>query len=635
MTPYPGSPALGPSQIHLRILATSDLHMHVLPWDYCADRPHQGFGLAELADLIEAARAGAANSLLVDNGDLLQGTPMGDLMADQGRGAHDPHPMIAAMGRLGYDAATIGNHDFNFGVDFLLAALAGAAFPVVSANVATRIGASPRQDETLLPPWALLDRMLADGSGRRHRLRIGVIGLIPPQILVWDRDHLHGRVRTRDIVETAADQVPRLREAGADLVIALSHSGIGAASPGPGLENASLALAALPGIDAVVAGHSHQVFPSPAFEGRDGVDVPRGLLAGKPATMPGAFGSHLGLIDLVLAQGPTGWEVADGRGRVLPVPVPAPGGGGGASGARQAVAETVGPAHEATLAAVRRPVGASDIPLTTHFAMVAPVPAVALVARAKRRHVAEALRQTGFAGLPVLATAAPFKAGGRSGPDYYTDVPAGPLAERHVADLYAFPNTISAVIATGDDLRGWLERAAGAYRRIAPGAADQCLLDPDFSSHSFDMLFGLTYVIDLSQPARYSPQGDLLDASARRITGLWHEGRPVGPGDRFIVATNSYRAGGGSRFPGAGPDRIVYSAPLRNREILRRYLVALGTVRTGHWTPPVWRFAPMPGASVLFDTAPTAVVRPDDPAGLDIEPAGPGEAGFARYRIRL
>jgi 2',3'-cyclic-nucleotide 2'-phosphodiesterase/3'-nucleotidase len=616
-------------QLHLRLLATTDLHMHLLPWDYFADLPRPDVGLARTADLITSARAGAPNTLLLDNGDILQGTPMGDLMAQNGLEQGDPHPMIQAMNSLGYDAATLGNHEFNYGLDFLMGVLKAAAFPLTSANVALREGAMARDDRTLLAPYLLLDREMADVSGATHRLRVGVIGMLPPQIMVWDRDHLEGRITTRDMVEATAAFLPEMREAGADIVIALCHSGIGAAGASAGMENAALALAALPGVDAVVAGHSHLVFPSTAFAGRTGVDVDQGTLAGKPATMPGAFGSHLGMIDLVLEPDARGWRVAEGSGRAVPVGKS----GGSPSAASRAVTQAARDAHAATLRQVRLPVGYSAMPLTTHFAMVAPVQAARVIAAAKRWHVAERLRDSPLARLPILSTAAPFKAGGRGGPGHYTEVPEGPIAMRHVADLYPFPNTICALRVSGEDIAGWLERSAGAFLRITPGKTDQPLLDPEFPTSSFDTIFGLTYGIDLSQPARFDAHGTEVDPGARRIVDLRHDGRPVAPDDWFIVATNSYRAGGGSRFPGASPDRIVWSDGRRNVDVLRDYITTRGGLRPD--TTPVWRFHPLPGTSALFDTSPRARLASVDPSGLEIEPAGRGQDGFARFRIRL
>ena len=194
-------------------METTDLHTHILPYDYFADCPAEGVGLAHTATLIRAARAEAENVLLFDNGDSLQGTPMADWAAAQG--GDRLHPVIGAMNLLGVDAAVPGNHDFNYGLDFLTRALAGADFPVVCANVVTgALAASPCDDTTLLPASVILERTVRDGAGAAHPLRIGILGLVPPQVAAWDARHLTGRAALRDMVETAAARVPALRAAG-------------------------------------------------------------------------------------------------------------------------------------------------------------------------------------------------------------------------------------------------------------------------------------------------------------------------------------------------------------------------------------------------------------------------------------
>src|SRR6056297_82491 len=174
----------GPPELRLRLLATSDVHGTILPFDYSSGCSGGGFGLARTASLIATARAEAPGAcLLFDNGDFLQGTPLSDLHHLEGPSA--PHPVIAAMNRLGYDAATLGNHEFNFGLDALSTALSQARFPVICANAITRRGTTPAQDETLFPPSLLIDRQVTGRNGTRQSLRIGVLGLLPPQITAW------------------------------------------------------------------------------------------------------------------------------------------------------------------------------------------------------------------------------------------------------------------------------------------------------------------------------------------------------------------------------------------------------------------------------------------------------------------
>ena len=221
---HPFSVAAASGQVHLRLMETTDLHVHVFPYDYYSDKPVDTLGLARTASLINDIRAEATNSLLVDNGDFLQGNPMGDYIAyERGMKEGDQHPVITAMNTVGFDASTLGNHEFNYGISFLMKSLAGAGFPAVCANIAKKTGASPREDETLLPPYVILDRELTDGAGKSHPIKIGLIGFVPPQVMNWDRKHLEGNMQARDIVECARAYVPEMKEKGADIIIALSH----------------------------------------------------------------------------------------------------------------------------------------------------------------------------------------------------------------------------------------------------------------------------------------------------------------------------------------------------------------------------------------------------------------------------
>lgn len=616
---HPYSARATAGQAHLRVLATTDLHAHVWPYDYYADRPADGIGLATAAARIAGLRRAASNAILLDNGDVLQGNPMADYIAEErGLPPGAVHPVIAAMNAAGYDAATLGNHDFNYGLDFLSAAVAGARFPVVVANVRTPEGAP------FLPPFTILDRAVTDGHGTPHPLRIGVIGLLPPQIVLWDRMHLAGRLVTRDIVETAAELIPPMRAEGADIVIALAHSGIGPGVHESGMEHATVPLAALPGLDAIVAGHSHLVFPGPDHAAVAGVDAAAGTIHGKPVAMAGFWGSHVAVLDLLLERGRAGWRVAGHMSAAHET-------GGEAGGADAAILAATEADHAATLAHVRRPVGHTTRPVHSYFALVAPSPALQIVADAQRAFLSEALAGTPLADLPLLSAVAPFKAGGRPGPANFTEIPAGPLALRHVAELYLYPNSIRAVRVTGAQLRDWLERAARVFRQVAPGARDAPLLDPDCPSYNFDVIHGLTYEIDVSQPARHDRSGAVVARGAARIRNLRWNGRPVDPAQDFLVATNSYRAGGGGGFPGLSPEAVVFEAAETNRDIVRRHIRAAGTIDPA--PARVWRFAPLPGTTVTFDTGPGARACLHELDGA--EPLCETPEGFLRLRLRL
>ena len=622
-------------QVHLRLMETTDLHVHVFPYDYYSDRPVDTVGLARTAAHIAEIRAEATNSVLLDNGDFLQGNPMGDYIAyERGMKEGDMHPIITAMNTVGFDASTLGNHEFNYGLDFLMKSLAGAAFPVVSANVVKSEGADPTKDVPLLKPYVILDRELTDGSGQTHPIRIGVIGLVPPQIMQWDARHLVGNVSARDIVSTAEAYVPQIREEGADIIIALSHSGIGAPEKADGMENASTPLGMIDGIDAILTGHSHLVFPSPSYDGWAGVDSAAGTLHGTPAVMGGFWGSHLGVIDLMLERDGQDWRVLTHAVETRPISkrnedrsVTA------LVDSDSSVLEAVADVHDETLAYVRRAVGKTATPLHSYFALVADDPSVQIVSQAQKWYVAEMLKGTAYEGLPIVSAAAPFKAGGRGGPEYYTDVPAGDVAIKNVADLYLYPNTVRAVKINGAELKDWLERSAGMFNQVEPGKADQVLLNPDFPSYNFDVIDGVSYQIDLSQPSKFTTKGEDLNPDANRITNLTFNGAPVTPEMEFVVATNNYRASGGGSFPGAKGDTIILEAPDTNRDVIVRYIVEQGTIDPK--ADANWTFAPLPGTSVLFDTGPAAEAYTDKVDGVTIAPAGDGPDGFARFRIDL
>ncbi len=622
-------------QAHLRIMETTDLHVHVYPYDYYADKPINTVGLSRAASIVNQIRAEATNAMLVDNGDFLQGNPMGDYIAyERGMAEGDMHPIIAAMNTMGFDASTLGNHEFNYGLDFLMKSVMGADFPIISANVVKELGATPTGDTTLVPPYVILDRVVTDGAGEEHPIRVGLIGFVPPQIMTWDRRHLEGNVQARDIVATAQAWVPQMKEEGADIIIALSHSGIGAAEATDGMENASVPLALVDGIDAIMTGHSHLVFPGPAFEGFAAVDSEAGTLHGKPAVMGGFWGSHLAMIDLLLERSGNEWRIMGHTSEARPISQR------NEDRSVTALVEddpeviaSVAATHQETLDYIRRPVGKTAAPLHSYFALVADDPSVQIVSIAQSWYITEMMKGTEYEDLPILSAAAPFKAGGRGGAEYYTDVPAGDVAIKNVADLYLYPNTVRAVKVTGAQVKNWLERSAGMFNQITPGEPDQVLLNPDFPSYNFDVIDGVSYEIDLSQPSKYDPKGVLINEGANRIVNLTFNGVEIDPAQNFIIATNNYRAGGGGDFPGADGSTIIFEAPDTNRDVIVRYIVEQGVINPtadGNWS-----FAALPETSVLFDTGPKAADYVDQLHSLAIEAAGEGPDGFARFRIAL
>lgn len=601
--------------LDIRIMATTDLHMNLLGYDYFLGRESHLHGLSAVASLIGEFRTTHENCLLFDNGDLLQGTPLGDYIAETWEAVpRSPHPAIEAMNRLGYDAATLGNHDFAFGGDFLLSAIASATFPVTVANLHMKQSGSISRS-------AILEREFSDRAGRRQTIRIGVLGFLPPQTTDWD-SALRPMMQIADIVQTAQREAPALKAAGADIVIALAHSGIAGTESVTRMENAAVPLAAVEGIDAIIAGHIHRVFPAPDFPASPCVDPVSGRLHGKPTMMPGFWGSHLGVMDLTLVQEDARWTVSDAAVRVVP--------------ARQqpdrGISAIVQRDHEETIRHFARPIARTDAPLNSFLTFLGYDAGLRLVNQAQAAHVRRALAGTDAGKLPVLSTTAPGRAGGRGGPDHYTDIDVGQLSLRNLADLYVYPNRICALEICGADLRDWLERSAGIYRRITPGLSGQRLIDPDFPGYNFDVLEGLTWRIDLTRPARYDPSGRLVAPDAHRIRDLCHEGAPVADDDRFILATNSYRLSGCGLFaPLATPGKIVLDDAVRTRDILRHHVA-----EPEFLAPPDelgFSFCPIAGADVIFETSPAATRFLSRIGSLAPETIGLSEQGFMQLRL--
>ncbi|WP_420557849.1 bifunctional 2',3'-cyclic-nucleotide 2'-phosphodiesterase/3'-nucleotidase [Roseovarius sp.] len=637
--PHETSASAGePNQPHvwLRLLETTDVHGHLMPYDYTRDTDTPGYGLARTATLVARARTEARNSLLFDNGDFLQGSVLSDIVAAPDSGWTGPHPVIDAMNHMGYDAAALGNHEFNFGLDWLTRTLKDARFPVLCANARL----SDPDATPLRPPSVLLRREIRDSAGRTHTLRLGVLGLLPPQVTTWDHVHLQGRLVTRGIVETAMSEVPRLRAAGADIVVALVHSGIGPAVRRPeeaqaDQEHAALALATVPGIDALLCGHSHQVFPDPSAEtATAGVDHRAGTFAGVPAVMAGFRGSHLGVIDLCLVARDGGrWHVGAAHSRARPVrpgfhaaPVPPESG----------LVDRVRAAHRAALTHAARPLGHAARPLHSYLSVLRPGDTLRPVLDAKAAALRAALADTPHAHLPVLATSACFKTGGHGGPDHFIDIPPGPLTLGHAAELYPFPNTLVGLRLTGAEVADWLERAASCFQQVHPGLGDrpQPLWNPAFAGHSLDTVSELTYRIDLSQPPRYDPMGRLLNPEATRIRDLRHHGTPVAADAVFAMATNNFRAFGGGPFPKAGTDRIIHETRRKVRDYLVDRLRDTGVRDPAAPAYGWWLDGPR-DATVLLATGPGIRAHPEEIAALSARDLGLCAQGFVQLAFPM
>ncbi|WP_437215800.1 bifunctional 2',3'-cyclic-nucleotide 2'-phosphodiesterase/3'-nucleotidase [Pectobacterium sp. LFLA-215] len=624
--------------VDLRVLETTDLHSNMMDFDYYKDTPTDKFGLVRTASLIHAAREQATNSVLVDNGDLIQGSPLGDYMAAKGLKAGDVHPVYQAMNTLDYSVGNIGNHEFNYGLDYLHKALSGAKFPYVNANVLDAKTGKP-----LFTPYHIENKSVKDRDGKPHTLRIGYIGFVPPQVMVWDKANLTGKVTVEDITESAKKWVPEMRKQGADLVIIIPHSGLSAEPYKAMAENSVYYLSQVPGVDAIMFGHAHAVFPSNDFANIKGADIKQGTLNGIPAVMPGQWGDHLGVVDFTLNNDSGTWKVEQAKAEARPIYDKAQKKSLAAEDDK--LVNVLSDAHQNTREFVSKPIGKSADNMYSYLSLIQDDPTVQIVNNAQRAYVEHFIQgDPDLADLPVLSAAAPFKAGGRKNdPASYVEVEKGQLTFRNAADLYLYPNTLVVVKVSGQQVQEWLECSAGQFKQIDPSKREpQSLLNWDgFRTYNFDVIDGVNYQIDVTQPARYDSECALINDTAHRIKGLTFNGKPIDPKATFLIATNNYRAYG-EKFAGTGEKSVAFASPDENRSVLAAYISA-ETQKSGEVKPQAdnnWRLAPIVSDTPLdirFETSPsekaTAFIK--EKAQYPMTAVGNDETGFAIYRLDL
>ncbi|PHC41725.1 bifunctional 2',3'-cyclic-nucleotide 2'-phosphodiesterase/3'-nucleotidase [Bacillus pseudomycoides] len=616
----------GESTVKLRILETSDIHVNLMNYDYYQTKTDNKVGLVQTATLVNEERAKAKNSVLFDDGDALQGTPLGDYVAQKGLDGDYVHPLYRLMNLMKYDVISLGNHEFNYGLDYLKKATSKTKFPVINSNVyIDDHDDNPENDKNYFEPYHIFVKEVEDESGQKQKVKIGVMGFVPPQVMGWDKANLEGKVKAKDIVETANKMVPKMKDEGADIIVALAHSGVDKSDYKPGRkdENASYYLATeVPGIDAVLMGHSHTVI----------TDNYKGV----PVVMPGVFGSNLGIIDMELKKVNGKWEVQKDKSVPSVRPISDSKGNALVESDKNLVNE-IKDDHEATIKYVNTPVGKTTAPINSYFSLVQDDPSVQLVTNAQKWYVEKLFAENGqyseYKGIPVLSAGAPFKAGGRNGATYYTDIPAGTLAIKNVADLYVYPNTLYAVKVNGAQVKEWLEMSAGQFNQIDPAKAEeQSLVNVNYPTYNFDILDGVKYEIDVTQPAKYDKDGKVVNPNANRIVNVSYDGKPIAYDQEFIVATNNYR-GSSQTFPGVSKGKVVYQSQDETRQIITKYMKETPVINPA--ADQNWAFKPIAAEKLntTFDSSPNAqkYIAKDG----KISYVGPSENEFAKYAIDL
>ncbi len=621
----------GESTVKLRILETSDIHVNLMNYDYYQTKTDNKVGLVQTATLVNKAREEVKNSVLFDDGDALQGTPLGDYVANKIKNQENSvdsnyvHPLYRVMNLMKYDVISLGNHEFNYGLDYLKEVTGKTKIPVINSNVYRddHDGNDENDEHYFDRPYHILEKEVMDEAGQKQIVKIGVMGFVPPQIMNWDKANLEGQVKAKDIVETAKKMVPKMKAEGADVIVALAHSGVDKSGYNVGMENASYYLTEVPGVNAVLMGHSHT-------EVKD-------VFNGVPVVMPGVFGSNLGIIDMQLKKVNGKWEVQKDQSKPQLRPI-ADSKGNPLVESDQKLVNEIKDEHEKTIEYVNTHVGETKAPINSYFSLVQDDPSVQIVTNAQKWYVEQELKKPEYEkikDIPVLSAGAPFKAGGRNGATYYTDIPAGTLAIKNVADLYVYPNTLYAVKVNGAQVKEWLEMSAGQFNQINPKPKEkieQQLVNTGYPTYNFDIIDGLKYEIDVTQPAKYDKDGKVVNANTNRIVNMTYEGKPVADDQEFIVATNNYR-GSSKTFPGVSEGEVIYQSQDETRQIIVKYMQETPVINPT--ADKNWTFKPIVAdkLNTTFDSSPNAqkYIKKDG----NISYVGPSENQFAKYAIDI
>ncbi|MBM0206069.1 5'-nucleotidase C-terminal domain-containing protein [Micromonospora sp. STR1s_5] len=545
----------------LTLLGTSDTHGNVYNWDYYRDAEYDDskqndIGVAKLATLINQIRRerrGKA-TLVLDAGDTIQGTPLATYYAKQEpiTATGEKHPMARAMNVIDYDAVTLGNHEFNYGLPLLDLWIRQLGFPALAANAVNAKTGKPA-----FLPYVIKKVSLGFAA---PTLRVGILGLTNPGVAIWDKGNVEGKLRFEDMIATAAKWVPIMRARGADLVLISAHGGdSGTSSYGPELPNENpVALIAqqVPGIDAILFGHAHnEVVERFVTNERTGTQV---LLS-----EPSKWGQRLTRMDFTLTRERGRWTITKKAATMLNTNTVVE---------DPKVLAAVRAQHQKTVAYVNQVVATSTVELSAAESRYRDTPILDFINHVQTEVVGAALAGTAYADLPVLSIAAPFSR---------TAVfPAGDVKIRDVAGLYVYDNTLEAVVLSGAEVRAYLEYSAKFFRTLAPGAPvdPEQISDPAVPDYNYDVFSGVDYDIDISKPV------------GQRITRLVLAGTdtPVADNAQFVVAVNNYRRSGGGNFPGIVKTQ-VYNAQQEIRQLLIDWAQAKGTIDPADFFQPNWR----------------------------------------------
>lgn len=590
----------------LTVFATTDVHGAVYPYDYFSGK-EKSTSLLHIKSYIDRYREGRPDEMIltVDNGDILQG----DVWNDYDFEADHGHRLLPRIINDTYDVIGIGNHEFNFGLDYLHSMYTSLSPVIINSNV--DFMDHPLRERVL--PYTIQEKETPEGM-----IKIGFLSVVPTQILKWDAFHLEGRLNVSDMRMTVEETAAEMKAAGADLTILLSHSGL---SKNPDHlkkygENQTLLMTMIQDVDGIVFGHTHEYFPDRDFDVSIGtIDFKRGSINNKPMVQPGVYGSHVGKLSFEVERTQDGWQIINQSACLIDTEE---------TQLDPRLLSKYEPFHKKVLEYLSTPIGEIDSAWHTYFSRLFPSKAVQVVAEAGKAYTKRLMESGELEKLPVLGFNAVVKAG-REGPHDFTVLEAGPVTLAEAIDLYKHANALLVIKIDGATLREWLEWSASQF--IIPDG-DGFLLRPNrsrdgFPSYNYDTFFDLDYVFDITRPPKYDSTAKQINDS-RRVIEVKYMDRAIEDDDEFIVPANNYRV---SYTPFLRDAEILHESSLSVRDIVIDYM---------RGNPQFELRDPMtilPRGTYRMETATKA--KDYIMKGQPIRHLKETEHGFSRYEINL
>lgn len=563
------------ASVDFSIMAISDLHANLMNYDYYTGGTTNNSGLVKVSTLINQYKEKVDkkkddkkidNALVVDNGDTIEGTPLANFFAKKNPvKPGTQYPVYKALEEVGFDATTIGNHELNYGLDFIKQITNdNKSMATVCANVNDTKTGKP-----VFNPYKIVEEKVIDSNGEERTLKIGITGVVPPQVMNWDALLLRGKINVNDMTESVKKYVPQMKAEGADIILVLAHTGYGDENTSnvKNKENAGYDIANVEGVDLVIGGHVHKSFKKEVKKANG--DIVQYI-------QPLNNGRELGVaelkIDLEENNGKIEYKINDAASKIDAVSVKdVPN--------DEVLVQKVKEYHDATENYVNTPSGEITKDLNSFFTLVADDASVQIVTDAQRKFVEKSIKDgeeslVKYKDLPLLSAGAPFKAGSSAG--NYVDIKAGGLALKDLSNLYKYDNTLTVIKLKGKDIKEWLELSAVMFNTIDTNSKEeQDLINRDFPTFNFDVIDGVNYEIDVTQNPKYDKDGNVINANSQRIVNLTYNEKPINLEQDFLIATNNYRAGGNG-FPWNGKQEIVYSGTYENRQAVADYIEAAG-----------------------------------------------------------